>query len=69
MAFLVNVLRIKFLGFFLMLSGEGGVSFAVHSTERSLTPLGWVVVTILPIALIFGVIYLTAKVLKKTKLK
>ncbi len=69
MAFLVDVLGTKFLGFFLMLSGEGGAASDVYKVERSLTLFGWVVVIILPIALIFGVIYLTAKVLKKTKLK
>jgi len=52
-----------------MLSGEGKIAFGIHEIERSLTPLGWVVIIILPIALIFGVIYLIAKVLKKTKLK
>jgi len=69
MTFSVNVLTTKFLGFFLVLSGEGEASFAVQHIERSLTPFGWAAVIILPIALIFGIIYLTAEVLKKTKLK
>ncbi|MDQ3063033.1 MAG: hypothetical protein M3R14_09265 [Acidobacteriota bacterium] len=69
MTLLINVLGTKSLSFFLMLSGEGKIAFGIHEIERSLTPLGWVVIIILPIALIFGVIYLIAKVLKKTKLK
>ena len=65
MTLLVNVLGTKILCLFLMLSGEGKVSFGVHYVERSLTPLGWAVIIILPIALVFGIIYLTAKILKK----
>jgi len=65
----MTFLETKIPGFFLMFSGEGGVSFGVYHIERSLTPVGWAVIIILPIALIFGVIYLTGKILKKTKIK
>ncbi len=71
MTFLNCVLGMKMFDFFLMLFGGdmGGVSFGVYDIERSLTPLGWAVIIIFPIALIFGVIYLAARILKKTKIK
>lgn len=69
MTVLTNFLGTTFFGFLLMLAGEGGVSFGVYHTEKSLTPFGWAIIIILPIALIFGGIYLTGKFLKKTKLK
>lgn len=67
MIFLINLLGVNFLA--LMLFGENAVSFGLYDIEKSLTPLGWAVVIILPIALIFGLIYLAAKTLKKTKSK
>jgi len=66
MTFLASFLGAHILG---LLFGEGGISFGIYEIERSLTPLGWAVVIILPISLISGLIYLTAKILKKTKLK
>ena len=67
MTFLINLLRVNILG--LMLFGEGKVSFGLYEIKRSLTPLGWAVVIIFLIALIFALIYLTAKILKKPKSK
>ena len=69
MTFLIGFLGTKISGFLLMLSSEGGVSFGVYHIEKSLTPLGWAIIIILPITLIFGLIYLIAKILKKTKIK
>lgn len=56
-------------GFPLMFFGEGGVSFGLYDISKSLTPLGWAVIIIVPPAVIFGIIYLAAKILKKPKLK
>jgi hypothetical protein len=67
MSFLVKFLSANI--FVLMLFGEGRTSFGVYDIKRSLTPLGWAVVVILPTALIFGLIYLTAKIFKKPKSK
>ncbi len=53
----------------LMLFSEGNVSFGLYEIKRSLTPLGWAVVMVFLIALIFALIYLTAKILKKPKSK
>jgi hypothetical protein len=69
MEFVCNFLGTKSFDFLLLLAGEGKVSFGIYHTEKSLTPLGWAVIIIVPIALIFGLIYLTAKFLKKTKIK
>jgi len=62
MTFLIKLLRVNIPG--LMLFGEGKVSFGLYEIKRSLTPLGWAVVIIFLIALIFALIYLTAKILK-----
>ncbi len=67
MSFLLNLLRANI--FVLMLFGEGRTSFGVYDIKKSLTPFGWAVVIILSLALVFRVIYLTAKILKKLKIK
>ena len=69
MTFFANTLGTKILGVFLMLSGEGKISFGVYDVERSITPLGWAVIVILPTVLLFGAVYLIVKIFKKTKLK
>ncbi len=56
--------------FFLMFAeNKGGVSFGLYDISKSLTPFGMAIIIILPLGLIFGIIYLTAKILKKQKLK
>ena len=69
MTFLFKVLATETFDFLLLLFGGEGVSYGVYEVKRSLTPLGWAAILILPTALIFGVIYLTIKILKKPKLK
>lgn len=69
MTFLNSLLLTKTFGFFLIFSNKSGVSFGLYEIKKSFTPLGWAVIIILPLALIFGVIYLAAKIPKKTKLK
>ncbi len=69
MTFLVSLFVTKVLGFFLMFADDKSVSFGLYEIKRSLTPLGWALIIILPLALIFGIIYLAAKVIKKRKLK
>lgn len=69
MTFLINALGTKSFGLFLMLLEEGKTSFGVYDVSRSLTPVGWAVIVILPTALIFGAIYLAFKIIKKPKLK
>lgn len=69
MTFLNSLLLTKTFGFFLIFSNKSGVSFGLYDIAKSLTIPGWAVVIILPLALIFGIIYLAAKIPKKTKLK
>jgi hypothetical protein len=63
-----KILGAKLLNVFLI-SAEAGSSFGVYSVSHSLTPLGWVLIIVLPILSICGFIYLVAKLFKKTKLK
>ncbi|MGI8787350.1 MAG: hypothetical protein ACR2HG_06280 [Pyrinomonadaceae bacterium] len=67
MMVLFDILTIKIFSFPLLLFGSEGVSFGIYEIKRSLTPLGWTVVIIVPLALIFGTTYLIAKILKKPK--
>jgi hypothetical protein len=69
MASLINLLEIKFLGFFLVLFQESKISFGIYNVEKSLTRIGWAVIIFLLLALVFGLIRLTTKILKKPKLK
>ena len=69
MTFLVNALETKIFGLFLMLLADEKVSFGVYDVSRSLTPLGWAVIIIVPVGLIFGTIYLISRIIKKPKLK
>jgi len=62
MTFLINLLGVNIIS--IMLVGEGKVSFGLYEIKRSLTPLGWAVFIVLPIALIFALVYLTVKILK-----
>ncbi len=65
--FLFNLLGTK-LPNLLLLFGEQ-TSFGIYEVSRRLTPIGWIVVIIFPLVLIFGIIYLIIKFLKKPKLK
>jgi hypothetical protein len=57
-------------GFLFVYSAEsGGVSFGLYDISKSFTPIGWAVIIILPLAIIFGIIYSVAGILKKPKLK
>ena len=69
MEFAASFLITKSFDFLLLLSGDSKVSFDVYLIEKSLTPIGWAVVITVLIALFFGLIYLTAKIFKKTKTK
>ncbi len=64
-----NVLAITIFNVLFLLFGSEGTSFGVYEIKRSLTPLGWAAVIILPTALLFGAIYPVVKILKKPKLK
>ncbi len=44
-------------------------SFEVHTVYKELTPLGWFVVIVFPLAFVFGIVFLIVKILKKPKLK
>jgi len=47
MTFLGSLLDANILGFFLMLTGEGKISFGIYDIARSLTVPGWAVIIIL----------------------
>ncbi len=64
-----NVLAATIFNWLFLLFGSEGTSFGVYEIKRSLTPLGWAAVIILPTALLFGAIYLVVIILKKPKLK
>ena len=44
---------VSFLSFFLMLTGEGKVSFGFYDIARSLTIPGWIVIIVLLLQSIF----------------
>ena len=69
MSFLISFLTTKVLGFFLMLANDEAISFGIYDIEKSLTPVGWAAVIFLPLALIFGIIYVVMKTIKKRKIK
>ncbi|CAN5335928.1 hypothetical protein BH20ACI1_BH20ACI1_03560 [soil metagenome] len=50
------------------MASDASSSGDVYSVTQSLTPIGWAVVIIFPIALISG-IYLIARLIKKRKIK
>ena len=54
---------------FLMFADGGSISFGVYDIKKSLTPLGWAVVFVLSLVLIFGLTYFVVKVFKNLKLK
>lgn len=61
--FLINFFGARLL-FFAQMSGGGG--YTIH---KELTPLGWFVVIVFPLAFLLGVVFLIVKILKKPKLK
>lgn len=44
-------------------------SFQVTTVYKEITPIGWILIIGLPIGIIFGIVYLIIKLLKKPKLK
>ena len=52
-----------------MLANDEAISFGIYDIEKSLTPVGWAAVIFLPLALIFGIIYVVMKTIKKRKIK
>lgn len=67
MTFLTNFLVAELPESLLFFVQHTGVE--VKTIHKELTPIGWIVVIVLPLALIFGIIFLIAKFLKKSKLK
>lgn len=66
MTFLINMFGTKILGLLILFAQS---SFQVHTVYKEITPIGWAVIIILPLALIFGIIFSIVKILKKPKLK
>jgi hypothetical protein len=69
MSSLIYFVTINHLSLFLVLLQGSRVSFGIYEIKKGLTPFGWAIIVILPIALILGAIYLAVKVLKKPRLK
>jgi hypothetical protein len=67
MTFLISLWETKLSELLLLFGGD--TSFYVYNFNKELTPLGWAVVIILPLGLIFRIIFLIVKFLKKPKLK
>ena len=62
-------LLLSLLGFLLLFEQRGAVSFGLYDIKRSLTPFGWALVILLLLSLTYGIIYLGAKIINKSKLK
>lgn len=67
MALLIQVLATKLTKLLLIFQAKS--SFEVTTIYKEITPIGWLVVIVLSLALIFRIVFLIVKMLKKPKLK